>query len=178
MHESGRVAPSIGMIRPAPANIDRKTPRDGCEGIIRGWKGGIETTAWIYGVTQGSGSAITSNDIVGKTDWPDPSTGAASSSEEETTTVNALGQTLTATDRNGNVHTLSYDVLGRVTSDAVTTLASGVDGSVPRIDTAYDGQGNAYLITSYDAADVRAVTALPDRVEQQPPFSRPFELLR
>jgi YD repeat-containing protein len=31
-------------------------------------------------------------------------------------------QTLTATDRNGNVHTLTYDVLGRLTSDAVTTL--------------------------------------------------------
>ncbi|MCI0705508.1 MAG: hypothetical protein L0241_30990 [Planctomycetia bacterium] len=33
----------------------------------------------------------------------------------------------------------------------VTTLGSNVDGSVRRIETAYDGQGNAYLITSYDA---------------------------
>ena len=40
----------------------------------------------------------------------------------------------------------------RLVSDAVTTLGSGVDGSVRRIGTAYDGQGNAYLITSYDAA--------------------------
>ncbi len=47
---------------------------------------------------------------------------------------------------------LTYDVLGRVVSDAVTTLGSNVDGSVRRIETAYDGQGNAYLITSYDAA--------------------------
>ena len=67
-------------------------------------------------------------------------------------TVNALGETLTYTDRNGNVHTYSYDVLGRQTSDAVTTLGSGVDGAVRRIDTAYDTQGNAYLFTSYDAA--------------------------
>ena len=37
-------------------------------------------------------------------------------------------------------------------SDAVTTLGSGVDGSVRRIETAYDSQGNAYLLTSYDAA--------------------------
>ncbi len=66
--------------------------------------------------------------------------------------VNALGQVLTQTDRNGNVHTLSYDVLGRITSDAVTTLGSGVNGSVRRIDTAYDEQGNPYLVTSYDAA--------------------------
>ncbi|HSQ56328.1 MAG TPA: hypothetical protein VLM40_11365 [Gemmata sp.] len=28
----------------------------------------------------------------------------------------------------------------RLVSDAVTTLGSGVDGSVRRIDTAYDGQ--------------------------------------
>jgi len=86
------------------------------------------------------------------TKWPDPSTGAASSSETETTTVNALGETTTMTDRNGSVHTLGYDVLGRVVSDAVTALGSGVDGAVRRIETAYDGQGNVSLITSYDAA--------------------------
>jgi hypothetical protein len=34
----------------------------------------------------------------------------------------------------------------------VTTLGTGVDGSVRRIDTAYDGQGHAYLVTSYDSA--------------------------
>jgi YD repeat-containing protein len=43
-------------------------------------------------------------------------------------------------------------VLGRQTSDAVTTLGSGVDGAVRRIDTAYDTQGNAYLTTTYTAA--------------------------
>ncbi len=113
--------------------------------------GGGQTTQWVYGVTTGGGSAITSNDVVGVTQWPDPSTGAASGSEQETVTVNALGQPLTVTDRNGSVHTLTYDVLGRVTVDTVTTLGSGVDGSVRRIETAYDGQGNAYLITSYSA---------------------------
>src|SRR5262249_6199720 len=50
---------------------------------------------------------------------------------------------------NGNVHTYTLDLLGRITSDTVTTLGSGVDGAVRRIDTAYDGQGNAYLFTSY-----------------------------
>jgi len=43
-------------------------------------------------------------------------------------------------------------MVGRITSDAITTLGSGVDGSVRRIETAYDTQGNAYLFTSYDAA--------------------------
>jgi RHS repeat-associated protein len=114
--------------------------------------GGVQTTEWVYGVTQGSGSAVDSNDVVGATRWPDPSSGAASSGQQETTTVNALGQTLTMSDRNGSTHTLTMDVLGRVVSDAVTTLGSGVDGGVRRIETAYDGQGNAYLVTSYDAA--------------------------
>ena len=103
--------------------------------------GGVQTTEWVFGITQAGGNKLDSNDVVGATKWPDPSTGAASGSEQETTTVNALGQTLTATDRNGNVHTLTYDVLGRVTSDAVTTLGSGVDGAVRRIETAYDTPG-------------------------------------
>jgi YD repeat-containing protein len=57
--------------------------------------GGGETTAYVYGVTTGSGNAIDSNDIVVATEWPDPSTGAASSSQQDVTTVNALGQTVT-----------------------------------------------------------------------------------
>ena len=73
-------------------------------------------------------------------------------SQEETSTVNALGETLTMTDRNGSTHALTYDVLGRILIDAVTTLGTGVDGSVRRIEYAYDGQGNQYLITTYDAA--------------------------
>jgi len=55
-------------------------------------------------------------------------------------------------DRTGNVHSIEYDVLGRVVSDAMTTLVSGVDSAVRQIETAYDSQGNAYLLSSYDAA--------------------------
>ena len=90
--------------------------------------------------------------MVGVTEQPNPSTGLPDSSIETTVTVDALGDTLTNTDPNGNVHTYTYDVLGRMTSDAVTTLGSGVDGSVRRIQYAYDGQGNQYLVTSYNAA--------------------------
>src|SRR5262249_58824003 len=92
------------------------------------------------------------NDLLKDVRHPDKTTGAASSSEKDQQTVNALGETVTTTDRNGSVHTLTYDVLGRLTVDAVTTLGSGVDGSVRRIEYAYDAQGNLYLITSYDAA--------------------------
>src|SRR5262249_55952862 len=107
-----------------------------------------EQTKFVYGVTTTS-SAINSNDIQSAMQYPDKSTGNPSSSEQESYTVNALGQRTTYTDRNGNVHTYSYDVLGRQISDSITTLGSGVDGAVRRIDTAYDTQGNAYLFTSY-----------------------------
>ena len=110
-----------------------------------------QTTEWVFGVTTGTGSEINSNDIVGTTKWPDPSTGASSSSEQETLLVNALGQPISTTDRNGNVHTLGYDILGRMVSDTATTLGTCVDGAVRRLETAYDGQGNPHLFTSFDA---------------------------
>ena len=47
---------------------------------------------------------------------------------------------------------------GRQISDTVTTLGAGVDGSVQRIDTAYNNQGLAYLLTSYaDTAGTQIV---------------------
>jgi RHS repeat-associated protein len=114
--------------------------------------GGYQTTEWIYGVNTTTGSDIASNDIVSAMRYPDKTTGNASSSEQETYTVNALGDTKTSTDRNGTVHTFTRDVLGRLISDAVTTVGSGVDGAIRRIDTAYDTVGRASLHTSYDAA--------------------------
>jgi YD repeat-containing protein len=99
-----------------------------------------QTTAWVYGVSTSTGSAIDSNDMVAATEYPDPTTGEASTSQETTQTVDAQGQTLTMTDRNGTTHEYSYDSLGRLIADTVTALGSGVDGSVMKITYAYDGQ--------------------------------------
>ncbi len=118
---------------------------------------GQQTTEWVYGVTTGGGNALNSNDLIKEVRYPDPSSGASSSSDKDVGTSNALGQKLTVTDRNGNVHTYTYDVLGRQTADAVTTLGSGVDGTVRLITTAYDSQGNAYLFTCYDATSSGSV---------------------
>src|SRR5262249_4149609 len=83
-------------------------------------------TQSVYGVTAYGGSDVNSNDLLAAVRYPDKTTGQPSSSPEDSYTVNALGQTKTASDRNGTVHTYSYDVLARQTSDAVTTLGSGV----------------------------------------------------
>jgi RHS repeat-associated protein len=124
-----------------------------------------QTTQYVYGVTRASGSAIDSNDLRAATLYPDPTAGLPSSSpsQRETYTYNALGQMTSMTDRNGTTHSYGYDVLGRQPSDTVTALGAGVNGSVRRIDTAYDGQGNPYLFTSYaDTAGTTIVNQAED----------------
>jgi RHS repeat-associated protein len=124
-----------------------------------------QITQYVYGVSTATGSDVSSNDILAATHHPDLTTGQPSSSpsQTETYTVNALGQPKTYTDHNGTVHSYTYDVLGRQTSDTVTTLGAGVDPAVQGLDTAYDTQGNPYLFTSY--AD-KAGTVVVNQVER------------
>jgi YD repeat-containing protein len=104
--------------------------------------GVTQTTQYVYGVT----GVINSNDLLASVSYP-----ANGQPNVETYTYDARGEMTSKTDRNGTTHSYSYDVLGRRTADAVTVLGAGVDGQVRRIETAYDSQGNDYLITSYDA---------------------------
>ena len=118
---------------------------------------GNQTTDYVYGVSAATGSGITSNDLLYQTVYP--SNGQNDTVSQE---YNALGQVIQSTDRNGNVHQYAYDTAGREISDTVTTLGAGVDGSVRRIDTTYNAQGLAYLLTSY--ADT-AGTTIVNQVE-------------
>ena len=65
---------------------------------------------------------------------------------------NALGQVISFTDQNGSVHDYSYDVLGRLTVDYVSTLGSGVNGAVRRIRTTYASGGQVEYLFSDDGA--------------------------
>lgn len=114
--------------------------------------GAYQRTEFVYGVTTAGGSGVNSNDLLAEVRHPDKSTGDPSTTEKDIFTVNALGQRKTSQDRNGNVHTYSFDVLGRLTADAVTTLGATVDGAVRRAEIAYDTGGRPYLFTTYDAA--------------------------
>jgi RHS repeat-associated protein len=141
----------------AESNISTEYAYDGNDNVTSvqaDQPGGThQKTAYVYGVTTGTGgSGVNSNDILSAIQHPDPANGNPSATQQDTYLVNALGQVIQTTDRNGNIHQLTYDVLGRLTADAVTTPGTGVDTSVRRIEYKYDSQGNNYLITSYDAA--------------------------
>src|SRR4051812_28127383 len=97
----------------------------------------FQITTYVYGVTSGGGSNINSNDILAEVDYPTVS----GSSQDESFTVDALGEKTSYTDRNGNEHDYSCDVLGRMTSDVVATLGSGVNGSVRRVNYTFTPAG-------------------------------------
>jgi RHS repeat-associated protein len=110
-----------------------------------------QVTQYVYGIGGTSGTSLFSNDIITKKEFPNASTGAADTTAAGSVsyTYDLLGEQLTVTDQNGNVHTLTHDVLGRVTLDAVTTLGSGVDGSIRAHGTTFTALGMPYKLTAY-----------------------------
>ena len=111
-----------------------------------------QVTGYVYGVSPATGSTLASNDILAETRYPDPATGSASASERDIYTSNAFGERIGFTDRTVTTHTYAYDVAGRQTADAVTTLGPQASGGVRRIESAYDPLGRVTSVTSYNAA--------------------------
>ena len=72
--------------------------------------------------------------------------------DEVRTAYDRLGRKAASTAPRGMARTFSYDTAGRMSSDAATTLPSGVDGTVRRMAWACDGLGRVSAVTSYDAA--------------------------
>ncbi|MBY0311077.1 MAG: hypothetical protein K2W85_03315 [Phycisphaerales bacterium] len=101
-------------------------------------------TTYVFGVTKSSSllpSQIASNSALRMTIYPDSAATSAnvesgSSTDAVVMSYTALSQPRSRRDQNGNVIDYTFDALGRETSRAVTTLGSGVDGSVRRIETA------------------------------------------
>ena len=92
---------------------------------------------------------------MGKVEYPDATTGAASSAaaDDVTYTDDALGEVTSMTDQNGTTHAYLRDLLGRETLDSVTTLGSGVDGTVRALGTSFNSQGLPSVETSYSNAN-------------------------
>ena len=116
-----------------------------------------QTTTYTYGTTLAD-SWIATSLLLRYVDYPD-STGG---SDRVARTYNRLGQRTTITDQRGCVHSLLYDLLGRFTNDCVTTLGTGVDGTVRRLTAAYEVRGLTTKLTSYDNPTVGSGSIVND----------------
>lgn len=117
-----------------------------------------QVTTYVYGTTL-TESGVASIDLLRAVIYPDSDdvasplgNGTDSTYDRVELTYNRLGQVVTRKDQNGSVHTLSYDKLGRTTLDSVTTLGSGVDGTVRSIARSFEVRGMPSQVTSYDNA--------------------------
>lgn len=108
---------------------------------------GSQVTTWQYGTTLAA-SGVASSQLLVKKIYPD------GGDDYIDFTYNRLGELLTKTDQNGNVHGFQYNKLGQPLHDRVTTLGAGVDGAVRRISTTYDQRHRLETITSWDNATV------------------------
>ncbi|MBX3410573.1 MAG: hypothetical protein KF859_11890 [Phycisphaeraceae bacterium] len=118
--------------------------------------GDDQTTAYTYGVIQSGTlpSAITSNRLLRQVTYPD----SASGSDIVRYAYNRLGQQTGVIDQAGNQIDTAYDAAGREASRAVSTLASGFDGGVRRIEMGYLPRGMVETVTQFDAASSGSVT--------------------
>src|SRR5262249_59684337 len=84
--------------------------------------GGSQDTEFKFEARTATGSKLDSNELLTEVSYPNRSSGAASTFtyDKRFFTYNGVGQPLRMTDRSGVAHDYTYDVVGRLTEDAVT----------------------------------------------------------
>ena len=118
-----------------------------------------QVTTYTYGTTKGvsaGDSKISTGHLLQEVEYPD----SASASDVVTFAYNAQGQQVYKQDQAGNVIETDFDDGGREEHRRVTTLASGFDGAVRRITTAYQDRGVRATVTQYDNATVGSGTVV------------------
>ena len=126
-----------------------------------------QTTAYVYGVTSPYYSNLFSNDLLRLIKYPDPTTGAASTSAsyQQGWAYNALGQKVYYTDQNATTHQYSYDVLGRMTADNIPFgVPSGVSNQTQGIGYSYNDAGLPFKQTSYSDTSLSTPFAQNDDI--------------
>jgi RHS repeat-associated protein len=141
----------------------------------KGAGAGVEsqTTQYVYGTIANQATpAVYRNDILVAEIYPDSDdtynpAGAAGSQLSNGTdgvydrveyTYDYASRRGTVKDQRGVVHTYAYDASGRYSSDTVTTLPSGVDGSVLRRGTSYDSLSRPQFLSNY--SDTGGITVV------------------
>ncbi|WP_237722460.1 RHS repeat-associated core domain-containing protein [Singulisphaera acidiphila] len=108
---------------------------------------GDQTTTYVYGTTLADSDVATST-LKRYEVYPDSVVG----NDQIAFTYDRQQEVTSLTDQNGTIHSYDYDLLGRQVEDRITTLGSGMDGAVLRIQMAYEVRGMIQTITSYDNA--------------------------
>lgn len=111
---------------------------------------GDQETVHTYGTTL-TDSDVATGSLLRKLAYPDAG--------EVIYSYDRTGQETSVTDPNGSVHDYSYDDAGRRISDVVSTLGTGVDGAVRRIEYGYDNRMRLENLTSFDATTSGNVTS-------------------
>jgi RHS repeat-associated protein len=125
---------------------------------------GDQVTTYHYGTTKGGGfpnSQIASGSLLREVEYPDS---VPSTDDVCRFAYNALGEPVWVRDQAGNEITSSYDGAGRPVQRSVATLASGFDGRVRAVKSAYNDRGLLASVTQYSAADAQSGSDL-DGVE-------------
>ncbi len=113
--------------------------------------GPIQRTQCSYTAHPTDASWVSSDDQLTLVQYPDKTTGQPSTraSDQETCRYDNLGRARSMTQRTGTVHHYAYDVLGRPTTDSVSSFGANVDQTVSGLGTAHDTYGNTATFTSY-----------------------------
>lgn len=121
-----------------------------------------QVTTYIYGTVAGTPAAnvIATGHLLRAVKYPDSSNAGTTTSYINSTSdadvvsyvYNGQSNEVSRKDQAGNVFDTVFDLSGRVTAKTVSTLASGFDGAVRRMETSYDGLGRTSTVVQYDAA--------------------------
>jgi RHS repeat-associated protein len=102
-----------------------------------------------------SNADFDSKSLLAAVHYPDESTGAANTSTAYTVSYeyNRLGEVTEMTDQNQTTHVYTYDAMGRITSDDVTSFGTDIDQTVHEIEYTYSTTtGLLEEVTSLDSA--------------------------
>ena len=118
---------------------------------------GNQTTTYQYGTVL-SNSAVASTLLKTFEIYPD----SAGGSDQKAFTYNRQNEVTTLADQNGTVHTYTFDLLGRMIDDGITTVGTDVDTAILRIALTYEVRSLVKNITSYDNGTVGSGSVVND----------------
>jgi YD repeat-containing protein len=135
-----------------------KSPASGTS--IAGQSGDTITAGTDQLTTYIEGSSGINNGRVTSIQYPAP---GDASPPTEAFTYDSAGDVLTATQRDGTVHSYAYNALGENISDSVTIPSgSAVDGTVTSLTYAYDVSGHVVLASSWGASTTTPLNQVKD----------------